>query len=100
MIDEIQARFRRKQYEYSLHAADQSIVRGISVEEIEGAVASGEVIEEYATDKYGPSCLILGKTESGRVIHVQVTSPIRPTVKIITVYEPNPELWIDFRERR
>jgi hypothetical protein len=30
----------------------------------------GEIIEEYPDDKYSPSCLIYGKTEGGRELHV------------------------------
>lgn len=69
--------------------------------ELEEAIASrSEVIEDYPDGKYGPSCLILGFTKAGRPLHVQCSYPIRPLVKIITLYEPDPELWIDFRVRK
>lgn len=42
----------------------------------------------------------LGFTKAGRPLHVQCSYPIRPLAKIITLYEPDPELWIDFRVRR
>jgi len=100
MISEIRERFRHRKYEYSLHAADQSIIRRISTAEVEEAVERGEIIEEYPSDKYGPSCLIFGRTASGRPIHIQCTCPERPAVKIITVYEPDETTWIDFRKRR
>ncbi len=100
-INEIRANFERKQYEFSKHAVDQSIIRDISVTEVEEAIAiQSEVIEDYPNDKYGPSCLILGFTKAGRPQHVQASYPIRPLVKIVTLYEPDPELWIDFRVRR
>lgn len=100
MIDEIRRRFRELQYEYSLHAVDQSILKRITRREIEEAVACGDIIEEYPTDKYGPSCLVFGTTRLGRPIHVQCTQPVRPKVKIITVYEPDPDEWNEFRRRR
>lgn len=59
---------------------------------------SGEIIEEYHDDKYSPSCLIYGKTEVGRDLHIQVSYP--PSVVVITVYEPDPEEWVDFKTRR
>ncbi len=100
-INEIRAKFERKQYEFSKHAVDQSIIRDISVTEVEEAIAiQSEVIEDYPNDKYGPRCLILGFTKAGRPLHVQASYPIRPLVKIITLYEPDPELWINFRVRR
>lgn len=100
-INEIRAKFERRQYEFSRHAVDQSIILDIGVAELEEVIASRtEVIEDYPDDKYGPSCLILGFTKAGRPLHVQCSYPIRPLVKIITLYEPDPELWIDFRVRK
>lgn len=91
----------RKQYEFSKHAVDQSIIRDITVAEVEQAITNqSEVIEEYPEDKYGPSCLILGLTFFGRPLHVQCSYASRPVVKIITLYEPDPGLWIDLRIRR
>lgn len=100
LIREIRDKVARDQFEFSQHAVDQSILRRISVQEIREAIASGEVIEDYPTDKYGPSCLVLGFTRAERPLHVQCSYPSRPLVKIVTLYEPDPELWIDFRERR
>jgi len=89
------------QYEYSKHAVDQSIIRRISDEEVVQAIsASNEIIEDYPDDKYGPSCLVLGFTRKGRPLHIQCSHPSRPILKIVTVYEPDGELWIDFKVRR
>ena len=52
----------------------------------------GKVIENYPEDKYGSSCLILGFTEAGKPVHVHCSHPSRSWIKIITVYEPNPNL--------
>ncbi len=100
MIDEIIRKIRDGLYEYSQHAVDQSIVRIISKKEISDAIMHGKIIEDYPEDKYGPSCLVYGKTTDGRPIHVQCSHPSRPLVKIITVYEPDPALWINFVIRR
>jgi len=100
LIQEIRKRVAQGQFEFSQHAVDQSIIRRISVQEIRDAIAVGEVIEVYPEDKYGPSCLIFGKTDAGRPIHVQCSDPSRPVVKIVTMYEPDPALWADFKVRR
>ena len=100
MIDEIRGRVARGDFEFSQHAVDQAIIRHISVQELREAIAGGEVIEVYPEDKYGPSCLIFGMTRMGRPIHVQCSDPSRPLVKIITVYEPEAALWIEFKVRR
>jgi len=101
VIHEIRVKIKRRQYEFSKHAVDQSIIRDISVAEVEEAIArTSEVIQDYPEDKYGPSCLILGYTKAGRPLHVQCSYPSRPLIKIITLYQPDPGLWIDFRVRR
>lgn len=74
------------------------IKRSIDRAEVEDTVSRGEVIEEYPGDKYSPSCLIYGKTKTGRQLHVQVSFP--PEVVIITAYEPDEAEWIDYRIRR
>ena len=101
VLDHIRDKIAGRQYEFSKHAVDQTIIRNISVSELEHAVSSrSEVIEDYPEDKYGPSCLVLGFTSGGRPLHVQCSYPAQPLIKIITVYEPDPELWIDLRVRK
>lgn len=100
-IHEIRAKFERREFEFTKHAVDQSIIRDITVAEVEEMIAMrSEIVEDYPDDKYGPSCLVLGFTNAGRPLHIQCSYPIRPLVKIITLYEPDPDLWIDFRVRR
>lgn len=72
----------------------------ITARELLEALGRSEVIEDYPDDKYGPSCLVFGVTDGGRPLHVQCSYPSRPVLKIITLYEPDPELWIDHRQRR
>ena len=63
-------------------------------------IAAGVIIEDYPDDKYGPSCLLLGHTEAGRPLHIQCSYPSRPLIKIITLYEPDASLRVDFKVRR
>lgn len=100
MIEQIRAKVARGEFEYSRHAVDQSILRKITVEEVREAIGTAEMIEDYPQDKYGPSCLLLGFTNAQRALHIQCSYPSRDLVKIVTVYEPDPSLWIDFKTRR
>ena len=101
LLQEIRQKIAARQYEYSKHAVDQSIIRRIGVPDVEQALLSqSEVVEDYPDDKYGPSCLILGFTNTGRALHVHCSHPSRSLVKIITVYEPDSERWLDYRRRR
>ncbi|MBW4495976.1 MAG: DUF4258 domain-containing protein [Oscillatoria princeps RMCB-10] len=100
MIEEIRDKLEAGLYEFSKHSVDQSILRKITVGEIREAIVSGEIIEYYPHDKYGPSCLILGYTLAKRPLHIQCSYPSRPLVKIITLYEPDPNQWLDFKTRK
>ena len=99
-LDRVKVMFQRGEFEFSQHAVDQVLVRHITVEEIREAIAAASVVEDYPTDKYGPSCLLLGFTAAARPIHVQVSHPSRPLIKVVTVYEPDVSRWIDYRYRR
>ena len=100
LIQAIRDKIASGDFEFSQHALDQSILRRVSVQELREAIAVGEVIEDYPSDKYGPSCLILGFTGVGRPLHIQCSSSSRPLVKVITLYEPDPTQWVDFKQRR
>ena len=99
MLQEIGAKIQVGSFEFSKHALDQSIIRRIRLEEIREVIASGEIIEDYPEDKYGPSCLILGFTQAKRPLHIQCSYPSRSLIKIITLYEPDEARWTDFRNR-
>nr|WP_263972474.1 DUF4258 domain-containing protein [Pseudanabaena yagii] len=64
MIEDIQTKIANEQYEFSKHAVEQSIIRQIRLHEIVEAIANGQ----YPNDKYAPSCLICGITQTGRFI--------------------------------
>jgi len=100
LIDEIRSKAGRERFEFSKHAADQMISRHVQVREVRQAFASSQIIEDYPEDKYGPSCLLLGFTAAGRPLHIQCSYPSRQVMKVVTLYEPDPGLWIDFKTRR
>lgn len=68
--------------------------------EIGECIISGEIIKEYPEDTPYPSFLILGKTGSGRPLHVVCAYGSESDVVIvITTYQPDPALWIDYKRR-
>jgi hypothetical protein len=85
-------------YLYSQHALQRMIDRHITRAEVEQAITTAEMIEDYPLDKGGPSCLIYGETEGKRALHVQVSAA--PSVKIVTAYEPDPAEWENLRVRK
>jgi len=58
----------------------------------------GEVIEEYPDDEPCPSALILGFI-SHAAYHV-VVAFCTDHLRVITIYTPEDEKWIDYRTRR
>ena len=101
LIEDIRKKIETDEFEFSKHAVDQVIIRGITVEEVREAIlCDSEIIEKYPEDKYGSSCLILGVTEGKRPLHIQCSYPSRPIIKIITLYEPDPAHWIDLKKRK
>ena len=99
-LEQIQYKMSKGMFEFSKHAVDQSIIRNISVQELQEAMTFGELIEDYPDDKYGPTCLLLGFTQKNRPLHVQCSYPSRPLVKIITLYEPDANRWVGYKTRR
>ena len=99
-IGSMREKIRAGKFEFSKHATDQSIKRNIHVQEMKEALLNGEVIEDYPDDKYGPSCLIFGLTTEGHPLHVQCSYPQRDLIKIITLYRPDSDRWINFKRRK
>lgn len=97
-INSIIDKIKNGDFRFSLHAIEMTIKRGIDEEEVEEAIINGEIIEEYPEDKYSPSCLVYGKTNRGRNLHVLCSIP--PKVVIVTTYEPDSAEWIDCKLRR
>ena len=99
-IDDIKAKLIEGHFEFSRHALKRSVERNISELEIQEAGQIVEIIENYPSDKYSPSCLLLGFTKSRRPLHLQVCYSSDEMLKIITIYEPEIMEWIDFKIRR
>jgi hypothetical protein len=99
-LSDIQQQLATGQFEFSHHAFRRAVERNISEQEIREADVQAEIIEDYPNDKYSPSALLLGFTATQRPLHFQISFADTELVKIITLYEPNPNEWIVYRTRR
>ncbi len=99
-LDEIKNQLSSGQFDFSRHAFKRTVERNISEHEIKEAGSNAKIIEDYPDDKYTPSCLLLGFTNTGRPLHIQVSLADTEFVRIITLYEPNESEWIDYSKRR
>jgi hypothetical protein len=71
MLDGIKRKVETGDYRLTLHAFERCVERNVSPDELKDVILSGEIIESYPEDKYGPSCLIYGTTETEKILHVQ-----------------------------
>jgi len=83
------------------HADEEAESDELTFDEIYFSVFHGEIIEDYPTDKPYPSCLIYGQTFSGDPVHsVWAYNEENRWAVLITVYRPDPDMWINWRKRR
>lgn len=82
----------------SNHARIRMFERNISTSDIFLVLRNGEVIEEYNDDDPCPSFLILGFIRETPV-HC-VVAVCGDHLRIVTVYIPDNNQWIDYRARR
>ena len=83
------------------HADEEARADRLSWDEIFFSVFQGEIIKEYPDDKPFPSCLIFGSTASGEPVHsVWAYNEENRWAVLITAYRPDPERWVNWRERR
>jgi len=92
---------KAKTYRLTRHAEIERDADKISMIELEEALLynHSEVIEDYPEDPRGHSFLILGFTRKRQAIHA-LCSIHEENLVIITIYRPDPDLWIDWKIRR
>ena len=85
---------------YRVHALKRMFERGISPADVVHVLAIGETVTDYPDDIPYPSRLLLGWSR-GRPIHVVAAdNPVDRETIVITVYEPDPEVWDSSFTRR
>ena len=103
-IQKIRECFKSNSVLYSRHAKfemENEEFGRIFEEEAYAAICNGEVIEEYPEDNPYPSVLIYGRTTKNRPLHmVCAYNQTENFAIVVTVYHPNPELWIDYKRRK
>lgn len=98
-LESIRSAGLTRQYQLTLHADDERMEDGLTVQDIDEALSNCEIVEEYPEDKRGQSCLLLGHTASKQPIHLVCAPKADQRVIIITVYIPSMPKWKNPRER-
>lgn len=100
-IENVIDAIRRDRVRITDHADEEAVADNLTFDEIYFSVLHGGIIESYAADKPYPSCLIFGKAFGGDPIHsVWAYSKANKWAVLVTVYRPNPNQWINWRERK
>lgn len=87
---EIRRKIASDEFELSRQAANQAILRQIRGQEMQEAMANGQIVADDASDQSGDCYLISGLTQAGRRIHLQCRNSTQSLIQIITLYEPDP----------
>lgn len=83
------------------HAYEEANADRLKFDEIYFSALHGVVIEEYQDDSPYPSALIFGQTFGGDSVHsVWAYNEKKRWAVLITVYRPDPNLWIDCKVRK
>ena len=99
MLERVRDQARTNNVRITQHAQQEMTDEGISLDEVLEAISDGQVVEDYAQHRRGACCLLYGRTRAGRDVHVVCTTD-RPTLIIVTVYEPRLPKWVTPTQRR
>jgi hypothetical protein len=90
----IRSEIENQRYQISLHADDERLADGLTITEIESALADCQVIETYPEDPRGESCLALGFVKN-RPVHLVCGRNRAGRLVLVTVYIPSMPKWKD-----
>ena len=85
----IKEQVKAEEYYYSIHGDKEREYDNLKYFEIEEALLSGRILEQYEDTGRGESCLVAGFTNYGKPVHI-VCGERRGKLIIITVYIPGP----------
>jgi hypothetical protein len=96
-IEEIKTKVRANEYIYSHHADLERKADDLTLAQVEDALLTGEILEQYPDTGRGVSCLVVGFS-GDTPIHA-VCGWRGDKVVLITVYIPGPPQFVDPRTR-
>ena len=88
-INWIHERVTQIEYYFSRHGDQERQNDGLTIAEVEEALLSGRILEQYKDTGRGESCLVVGFTEAGMPVHI-VCGTRGDWLVVVTVYIPQP----------
>lgn len=99
-IDDLRKLCKSGSIKWTAHMLARLQERGIEPSDIKNSINTGCIIEQYPNDYPYPSCLVLGTTVAGKILHV-VIGVGGGYLWLITAYYPSPLKWNeDFSVRK
>jgi hypothetical protein len=99
IVRRIRALAKADEFRITQHAHQEMVEEEIALDQLQEAIASCQLLENYPHHLRGACCLLTGLTHGGRPLHV-VCATAQPVLIVITVYEPKPPKWITPTRRR
>jgi len=100
-ISKIIEAIQSKRINVTYHAREEAKNDALLLDEILFSTFHGEIIEDYPKDKPYPACLVYGESPNGDPIHSVWAYDSKSKIAIlITVYRPDPNLWINWKKRK
>lgn len=78
-----------QRYRFSRHGDRERQNDALSLLDVEQALRSGRILEQYPDTGRGESCLVVGFSDSGKPIHI-VCGRMGDWMVVVTVYIPTP----------
>jgi hypothetical protein len=94
-LDFIQAEISAQTYELSIHADDERLADHLTIAQVEHVLLHSQMLEIYANDPRGESCLVLGFTPEVIPVHIVCGRNRAGHLLLITVYIPTMPKWKD-----
>lgn len=98
-IEKIKECIYNRKINWTRHCLNRMNKRNILISDVKEAICNGNIIEYYDEDYPYPSCLILGKSKSKKIIHI-VCGINDDMVYMVTVYYPDRDKWENNMKRR
>ena len=99
VLAEVRAQADMENIRVTQHAQQEMIEEDITLNQVLEAITTGQILENYPEHRRGTCCLLYGRTQSHRPLHIVCTTT-QPMLIIITVYEPKTPKWITPTQRR
>jgi len=88
-IDWIREKIKQSEYYFSKHGDQARQDDNLTIIEVEEALLTGRILEQYPDTGRGESCLVAGFSDGGKPVHT-VCGKRGDWLAIVTLYIPTP----------